>query len=597
MHRPIKHILLIVLLISGVAFAVSLLAQAVPQGQAQPGGQRQGQPPGGGRRGGGRQGPQRDTVVPAGTGVLTGRVVAADTGRALKRARVIVSGAGRPQAATTDEQGRYRIAGLAAGSYTVSATKTGFVDGLFGQRRALASGTPVDLLEGQQLAGIDLKLLRGAVVTGRVLDEDGEPLARAMVTVLRQQYIRGERQLTPSGADQSDDRGQFRVFGLPPGDYYVSATAGGIGQIVRQFIGPQGGVDQAPPSSGYAPTYYPGVITAADASRVKLAPSQELTGIDFQLQIVPLATVRGIVVGGSGMVMLVPEGGSMAGGGRGGPGGVLGAALGGGLRGATRSDGSFSIPGVTPGKYTIIARADGGANGGARTALQPLVVSGEEVSVTLTPSPGVVVSGTMTLEASAAAVPKTFAGFRVIPSPIGSAAAMTRVNRGADTTETGHFTIPDVMAGQYVIRGTAPNGWTMKAVYVDGRDVTDQPIDVKGDNIPGVNVIFTDRISRISGTVREGRGAGSAGITVIAFPADETLWIPQSRQILTTRTNASGAYSLPAVPPGDYLVIGLDDVEPGEWFDPAFLEQMKPRATTVKVGEGEQKTVDLKAPV
>ena len=166
--------------------------------------------------------------------------MAADTGRALKRARVIVAGGGRPQAATTDEQGRYRVTGLAAGTYNISATKTGFVDGTFGQRRALRTGTPVELADGQQLAGVDLKLSRGGVVTGRVLDEDGEPLAKAMVTVLRQQYVRGEKQLTPSGADQSDDRGQFRVFGLPPGDYYVSATAGGVEQIIRQFIGPAG---------------------------------------------------------------------------------------------------------------------------------------------------------------------------------------------------------------------------------------------------------------------------------------------------------------------------------------------------------------------
>ena len=164
--------------------------------------------------------------------------MAADTGRPVKRARVIVAGGGRPRAATTDEQGRFRITALPAGTYSITATKTGFVDGAFGQRRALRTGTPVELADGQQRADVDLKLSRGGVITGRVLDEDGEPLARAMVSVLRQQYVRGEKQLTPAGADQSDDRGQFRVFGLPPGDYYVSATAGGVEQIIRQLAGP-----------------------------------------------------------------------------------------------------------------------------------------------------------------------------------------------------------------------------------------------------------------------------------------------------------------------------------------------------------------------
>ena len=86
-----------------------------------------------------------------------------------------------------------------------------------------------------------------------------------MVTVLRQQYVRGEKQLTPAGTDQSDDRGQFRVFGLPPGDYYVSATVGGgVEQMLRQLAGPgRGGAEQVADSSGYAATYYPGVITAS----------------------------------------------------------------------------------------------------------------------------------------------------------------------------------------------------------------------------------------------------------------------------------------------------------------------------------------------
>ena len=92
--------------------------------------------------------------------------------------------------------------------------------------------------------------------TGRVLDEEGEPLARAVVTVLRQQYVRGEKQLAPAGADQSDDRGQYRVFGLPPGDYFVSASAGGIEQIVRQVIGDPA-ARQPTETSGTRPPTFP----------------------------------------------------------------------------------------------------------------------------------------------------------------------------------------------------------------------------------------------------------------------------------------------------------------------------------------------------
>ena len=588
-----------------VLFAASLLAQGAPQnqspGQAQGAGrgQARGQGPGGGRRG---AGPARDVAPAQGTALIAGKVVAADTGRPLRRARVVVSGTGRSQAASTDEQGRYRITGLAAGSYTVTAAKSGYVDGAFGQRRSLRSGSPVELTDGQQATNVDLKLARGGVVTGHVLDEEGEPLARALVTVLRQQYVRGEKQLTPAGNDQTDDRGQYRVFGLPPGDYFVSATAGGIEQILRQAIGPFGGVDQAPESTGYAPTYYPGVVTAADAMKVKVAAAQELGSIDFQVQVVQLATVKGVVAGGSAMVSLIPEDGTIgraaaAIDGRGGGRGVFG-----GGRGFTRDDGTFSIPNVTPGKYTIVARADGGPGGGGpRMAVQSLVVSGQEVNVALTPTPGVQLSGTITLEASGTQLPQGFAGFRVTPLPLGSSSAAAfgggrGGGRGGAPSDNGQFTIPDVMPGTYTFRAAGPRGWTMKSVYVDGREVTDLPVEIKSENVTSLNVIFTDKISSLTGAVRDARGNGLNNVSVIAFPSDSRLWMPQSRQIITSRTDAAGAYRLSAIPPGDYLVIAVDDVEQGEWFDPEFLDQMKDAATKVKIGEGEQKTQDLKAP-
>jgi hypothetical protein len=148
----------------------------------------------------------------------------------------------------------------------------------------------------------------------------------------------------------------------------------------------------------------------------------------------------------------------------------------------------------------------------------------------------------------------------------------------------------------YMIRATAPRGWSMKSVYLDGRDVTDMPFEVKSEHVTGLNVIFTDKISSLMGTVRDARGKAVADITVIAFPADERLWLPQSRQIATARTDTTGGYRLAAIPPGDYLVVAMDVVEQGEWFDPTFLDQVKGRATKVRVAEGEQRTQDLKPP-
>ena len=219
----------------------------------------------------------------------------------------------------------------------------------------------MSLTDGQQLANVDMKLPRGGVITGRVADEDGESLARAIVSVVRYQYLRGERQLMPAGIDQTDDRGQYRIFGLAPGDYYVTATAGGMAEQIMRSV-----LEATPPTGdpaenvGYAPTYYPGVLNPSDATRLKVVSGQEVASIDFQVQLVPLATVRGVVSGANAMVMLVPEGGTVgggAGGGRGGGGGGRGALaelasgfLRGnqGLRATTQTDGTFVIRNVPP---------------------------------------------------------------------------------------------------------------------------------------------------------------------------------------------------------------------------------------------------------
>lgn len=541
-----------------------------------------GQPPGG--RG---QRPPRDAArapEPSGTATITGRVFAADSRRPLKRARVIVGGAGRPRIATTDETGRYLISALPAGTYTVSASKTGFVDGAFGQRRALREGTPIRLADGQQLANVDLILARGAVVTGRVLDEDGEPLARTRVQGLRYQYLRGERRLVGAGADLTDDRGQYRIFGLPPGEYVVSATATELEGFTRRFnINPppvSAGFDDSPESTGYAPTYYPGVMAAADASRLKVAAAQELTGIDFQLQLVPLATVRGISTDPRGGVSLISEDGA-------GPMRMQ-------LQASVQDDGSFSIRNVPPGKYIAVARTDG-VIGSASIAMQPVVVNGEDVMITLTPVKASHLGGTLTFESTATPPPKTFGGFRISAQPLGAMLLLPRANRPAQIDGTGRFTLADLLPGQYVIQVNTPRGWTVRNVYLDGRDVTDQPVEVKGgENSEGFRIVFSDRVSGLSGAVHDANAAPVAGVTVIAFPTDAGMWRP-TRRIQAVRTDQNGAYSFNNLPPDEYFVVTTGDVEQGEWFDPSYLESVREKGVRVTIGEGELKVQNLKA--
>ena len=147
--------------------------------------------------------------------------------------------------------------------------------------------------------------------------------------------------------------------------------------------------------------------------------------------------------------------------------------------------------------------------------------------------------------------------------------------------------------------GGAQSGgdWALKSVTIGGAEVADVPFELKpGQNVDNVSVVLTDRATDLSGTVRDAQGAGAGGLTVIAFATEPQYWRAQSRRISTSRSGASGAFRIRALPAGDYYVLAVDDVEQGEWFDPAYLDSVKDKATRVTLNEGDKKTQDLRGP-
>ena len=185
---------------------------------------------------------QPNSAVRLPAGRITGRVLASDNGRPVKRARVFITAAELPggRGMLTDDGGGFDFTELPAGRYTLTVSKTGFVSLSYGQRRPLQAGTPLQLADGEQLKGIQFQLPRGSVIGGRVLDEDGDAMPGVMVRVMRYQYQQGARSLTPAGNAQTDDKGQYRVWGLMPGDYYVNAIMRG-GNFGGGFGGGFGG--------------------------------------------------------------------------------------------------------------------------------------------------------------------------------------------------------------------------------------------------------------------------------------------------------------------------------------------------------------------
>jgi hypothetical protein len=551
------------------------------------------------------QQPARDTsareAAPAPTGSLTGRVVAADTGRPIKRARVFVTAPELEEgrAAMTDDSGVFEIGELPAGRYSVTVGKAGFITLAYGQRRPLQGGTPLQLGDGQQLKGVDFRLPRGGVISGHVFDEDGDPMPGAMVRVLRYQYSQGDRRLVPAGVGQSDDRGEFRVWGLNPGDYYVNATArnfgggrfgfgrGGFGGRGGPF-GPAAGGQDGEDELGYAPTYFPGVASVAEARAISLDISQEVDNIDFGIQLVHTARISGTVSNpdgspsSSGNVMVMPE---TAAGGR----GQIGMAYGGRIQ----WDGSFAVANVAPGRYTI--RARGNDTDPPMFAEQPISVNGGDVSgVVVILQPGATIGGTVAFQSSGiqTSAPNP-ADVRIVAPSFEQGSIGPNPTARAD--KNGAFTLEGVPAGTHLLRANGvPRGWTLKSVTAGGQDVTDTPLSLRpGQKLTGVVLLFTDRLTQISGTATTSDGAPATGVTVLAFPTDQTLWRPQARQIMTTRPDQNGSYQLRGLPPGEYYLTTVDPTEPGEWFEPSFLEQHQTGASRVTLGEGDSVVKDL----
>lgn len=550
--------------------------------------------------------PARDTPALeaiGGAGTLSGRVVTMDTGAPLKRAVVSLQGEDvrDRRRAETNESGRYVFTSLAAGRYTLRVSKAGFVTLAYGQVHPRQPALPIQIQANTQLRGVDLALPRGSVLTGTVSDEDGEPMARALVLASRYVYRQGERQIEPAGTDETDDRGQFRVFDLEPGEYFVSVTVaergargGGGGPVGRGGRGGRAGpfanldVGLDADTTGFAPTYYPGVTEIRQATPLSLGLSQVMSSVDFAAQLVPMARVAGVVIAPDGspaagtQIMLTSADDN-----RRMPGRVLG--------GRVAPDGSFDIGRVPPGRYRLEAVAGrGGSRRRQMFANHEVTVAGQDVTgVAVMLRRGARMNGTVEFLGNPGAVSADRVA--VTTSPLVSPGVGQRRESSARVEPDGSFAISDIGPGPRLIRATGvPDGWQLEEVRVEGRNVIDTPLDLgHEDVVEPVVLVFTDQVTELTGTVRDDRGNAVTDFTVIGFTTDERLWGPRSRHILASRPDQNADYRLRGLPAGDYFLSVVDIVEEGEWFERRFLEELRRRATRVTLRGAQAESLNL----
>ncbi len=522
--------------------------------------------------------PPRDNAQPAkpGKSTLRGHVVAADTGAPLRRAQVRVTSQElrENRMTTTDGDGKYEFKELPAGRYTVFANKGSYVGLSYGQQRPFEPGKPLEILEAQTVEKVDFALPRGGVITGRILDEFGEALSDAQVVAQRYQNVGGRRRLVPAGRPaQTNDIGEFRLFAIPPGQYYLSAT-------LRNF-GMMGDSDDR---SGYAPTYFPGTSNVSEAQKVTVGLGQIISDMNMSLLTTRTARITGTAVDSQGrpmmgMVMAMPRGDSMM--------------FNFGPPGQIKPDGTFSIGGLAPGNYVLQTNGPGGPE--TESAVAEITIGGDDIDgVRLVASKPSTASGRVVVDAGAAQALRP-SSLRLMLQPVVFDMPMMGGTGPGVVNDDLTFELksrPGKM--KLAFAGQAP-GWTIRTVRYRGVDVTDTGIEFRpNENITEIELELTNRVTDLSGVVTNSKGEALKDYSVIIFAQDREKWMPGSRFLRSGRPDQDGRFKLSALPPGDYYVMALDYLDQDAWTEPEYLERVRNRATSVSINEGETKTVDLK---
>lgn len=503
-----------------------------------------------------------------------GQVLRAGSGEPLRKAQVLLrrlDARDRSFSTASDERGHFLLTGLEPGRYILSAERNGYLPQDYGQRRANQPGTVLTLQPGQHLGDLVFHLVPFGVISGRATDEDGDPVPRVRIQAMRVTHQNGRRQLIPVASGASDDRGEYRVFGLPPGHYYVSATP---------VPSARPGAPE-PEEEGYVPFYYPGVIDPDQAAPLELHAGGDIQGVDFRLTRTRTVRIRGRVLNAATgrlergiVVFLLPRG----------PGSAASAPR--TQNAVVDAQGNFEIRGVAPGSYVLSAfQADQQRRFFARQPIDVGAASLEGISLVL--GPGLEIAGRIRLEESGGKLELVRVTLQSRSESGGGAHAVVKSD--------GTFALQNVAADSYTlsIAGLVEDGY-VKSTRFGGADALENGLDLSRGDPPGpLEVVLSPAGGRIEGVVLMENQQPAAGATVVLAP--DASRRNQAYLFRSAVANQYGRYVLRGIPPGEYRLFAWQDVEAGAWLDPDFLGEYEKRGETVSVDERGRYTVQLKA--
>lgn len=510
------------------------------------------------------------------TCVLTGLVVAKLDNSPLKNATVSLRNSDDSDhtiATKTTSDGRFELKNIPAGQYHLSVWRNGYSRAEYGQEKPGDPGATLTLRSGQNVTDLQFKLARWGVLTGRVFDEDGEPMPFVRVNAQKLHYENGRRSFQVVGQTASNDLGEFRLFDLAPGRYYLSAEE----QTWYQFVmNRQSSSDsQKPATKGHTKIYYPNAIDMERASPVLVKEGEEIPKIDFLMREVPVFSVRGRVVNqisksghGINVDLVHRQGNSWS--------DVA--------SGRAKGDGSFELPEVASGEYTLLAILfeDGKVYAGeVDVDVSAADVEGLVVPVTL----GANLPGRVRWEGKSApaATGDISVTFETETLSIGRTSA--RVD------QHGEFVVKEVPDGTYrvVVMGLSKDSY-IKEVKLGGDPLPDTEFHLRGAAGNLEITINTDG-AMIAGSVLTADDLPATGAWVVAVPEESRRKLQRLYKFQST--DQYGHFELHGLAPGKYKLFSWQGIEQSAWQDADFLKPYEDKGQDLEVKDGDKKSADL----